>query len=65
MRTVILFAICVPIIFFLVNYAQKKNRESEIRMKQCETQCREQGYDGHIFKWGITGGPNCECIRSD
>jgi len=62
MRTVVLFVVLVPVIVYLLNFAYKKNKESEVRTLQCKEGCEEQGYPGYDFKWTVLDGPQCECI---
>ncbi len=62
MRTIILFALIVPVIIYLLHFAYIKNKESESRANECQASCIEQGHDGHSFKWDIFSGPQCECL---
>ena len=61
-RTLIFVAVTVPVITYLVQFAIKKNNESELRAQKCQQECSLQGYPGHEFKWSIFSGPECACL---
>jgi len=62
MSTIILFIVVLPIVGYLLNFAYKKNTESEERANLCMQECTAQGYPGHEFKWNVMTGPTCGCF---
>lgn len=65
LRTIVLAVIFIPIIAYLLYFANTKNKEAPMRMQACQEQCTEDGFDGYEFTWGILGGPNCLCIDNE
>lgn len=62
MSTIILFIVVLPVVGYLLNFAYKKNTESEERANLCMQECTAQGYPGHEFKWNVMSGPQCACF---
>ena len=65
MRTLVLCLILVPVIWYLVSFAIKKNKESDSRARQCQLDCAQQGHPGYNFKWNVLSGPVCECLEGN
>jgi hypothetical protein len=61
-RTIILFIILVPVIGYLLYFADKKNKESGLRTQECRDECSTKGYPGYDFKWTVLSQPQCQCI---
>jgi len=63
-RAIILALIGLTLIAYLIKSNNKRIKESEPRMQQCQAQCLAQDSYGYEFEWGIFGGPKCKCISS-
>lgn len=62
LRTVIFFVVAVPLIIWLIMFADNKNKQSKVKARQCEEQCTAKGYQGYDFQWQMLSGPNCSCV---
>ena len=62
-RTILLALVCLPIIGYLLYFANQKRTESPRRILECKMQCEEAGSNGYDFTWGVIGGPKCKCLE--
>ena len=64
LRTIILSAICIPVIIWLLYNAYQKNQQSGVETTACSTKCTAQGFAGYDFKWSVFAGPKCTCLNA-
>ena len=62
LRTVLVSAICIPLIVGLIYFAYTKKEQAPIKNKECEQKCTQEGYSGFDFKWSVFSDSKCACF---
>ena len=61
-RTLIFFIIVMPVLGYLLYYADAKNKQGAVRAQRCQEECAAQGYPGFDFRWNVLSQPQCQCL---
>jgi hypothetical protein len=64
LRTLLVCAVCIPLIIWLLYSAWEKKQQSGPQTIACQKKCSESGYPGYSFQWGMLSQPTCTCLSS-
>jgi hypothetical protein len=60
-RTLVLFLLIAPVIYFLVMYSYERHSQFDDKARMCEQQCENDGYLKSDFKWAALSRSECVC----